>query len=154
VLSHTLTQHSTSTPLPKPERHGFTPKKGTTWVSLGGDQSPLLPPEAGLNLNLGSYQSDEWGPRLVPEPFQAPLGNWSFFGSLGVKFPPPDPHGLVVHGRGGPPGGLGTLSQQEGGENTTLQIPDDAPRNIAGGLRQRLRGHQSFQESSLLSKWQ
>jgi hypothetical protein len=26
--------------------------------SLGGDQSPLLPPEAGLNLNPGSYQTD------------------------------------------------------------------------------------------------
>jgi hypothetical protein len=25
---------------------------------VGGDQSPLLPPEAGLNLNPGSYQSD------------------------------------------------------------------------------------------------
>jgi hypothetical protein len=27
--------------------------------SLGCDQSPLLPPEAGLNLNPGSYLSDE-----------------------------------------------------------------------------------------------
>jgi hypothetical protein len=26
---------------------------------LGVDQSPLLPPETGLNLNLVSYQSDE-----------------------------------------------------------------------------------------------
>jgi hypothetical protein len=32
------------------------------YLPLGVDQIPLLPPEAGLNLNLGSYQSDEQGP--------------------------------------------------------------------------------------------
>jgi hypothetical protein len=60
-LSHTLTQHRISTPLPEPERHGFTHKKGITRLSLGVDQTSLLPPEAGLNANLGSYQSDERG---------------------------------------------------------------------------------------------
>jgi hypothetical protein len=60
TLSHTLTQHSTSTPLPERERHGFTPIKAVTRVSLGVDQTPLLPSEAGLNLNLGSYWSEEW----------------------------------------------------------------------------------------------
>jgi hypothetical protein len=30
-------------------------------VSLGVYQTPLLPPESGLNLNPGSYQSDEQG---------------------------------------------------------------------------------------------
>jgi hypothetical protein len=37
-----------------------------TGESLGGDQSPLRPPEAGLNSNPGSYQSNEWcSPSLV-----------------------------------------------------------------------------------------
>jgi hypothetical protein len=35
ALSHTLTQHGTSTPLPEPERHGFTPKGGYSDVSAG-----------------------------------------------------------------------------------------------------------------------
>jgi hypothetical protein len=45
-------------PLPKPERPSFFSVR-VTWGSLGGDHSPLLPPKAGLNSNLGSYQSDE-----------------------------------------------------------------------------------------------
>jgi hypothetical protein len=61
TLSHTLTQHSTFTLLPEPERHGFIPKGGYSGVSLGVDQTYLLPPEAGLNSNLGSYQSYEQG---------------------------------------------------------------------------------------------
>jgi hypothetical protein len=63
-----------------------------------------------------------------------------------------DQHGLLSPGRASPPGGLGTLNQPQGGENTTFQIPDKAPRNVAGGFRQRLKGHQSPQEASLLSK--
>jgi hypothetical protein len=49
----------TFAPLSKPESLGFTPDR-ITWGSLGGDQSPLLPLEAGLNSNSGSYQSDKW----------------------------------------------------------------------------------------------
>jgi hypothetical protein len=36
---------------------------------LGVDQIPLLLPEAGLNLNLGSYQSDEWGSQVGSQLF-------------------------------------------------------------------------------------
>jgi hypothetical protein len=69
TLSHTLTQRGTSTLLPEPERHGFTPKDIYYSVLLGVDRTPFLPPEAGLNSNLGFYQSDE----LVSKPFWVPL---------------------------------------------------------------------------------
>jgi hypothetical protein len=69
TLSHTLTQNSTSTPFPEPERHCFTPKKAVTRVSLEVGQSPLLPPEAGLNSNPGSHQSDEWGSQVGSRAF-------------------------------------------------------------------------------------
>jgi hypothetical protein len=60
TFSYTLTQHGTFIPLPEPERHDFIPQIfGYQDVPLGGDQDPLLHPGAGLNLNLGSYQSDE-----------------------------------------------------------------------------------------------
>jgi hypothetical protein len=46
-------------------RDTVSPKKAVTRVFLlGVDQTPLLPPEAGLNSNLGSYQSDEWGSQV------------------------------------------------------------------------------------------
>jgi hypothetical protein len=63
ALSHNLTQHSTSTPLPG-HRDMVSPPKGVIQVSLGVDQTPSLPTKAGLNLNLGSYQSDEWGSQV------------------------------------------------------------------------------------------
>jgi hypothetical protein len=107
-LSHTLSQHSTSTLLPEPERHGFTTKCGYLCVSLGVDQTPLLPPEAGLNLNQGSYQSDEQGSQAFLSSFV-----WPKLASLVHQERgsfPLDQHGLVVPGRGNPPCGLGSLS--------------------------------------------
>jgi hypothetical protein len=58
---HTLTQHNTSTPLPELERHYFTPKRVLLCCLLRVDQTPLLLPKADLNLNPGSYQTDERG---------------------------------------------------------------------------------------------
>jgi hypothetical protein len=52
---------------------------------------------------------------------------------LGERLLPPRSTHLVV------PCGSGTLSQQQGGENTTLQIPDEYPRNIVGWLKQKDR---------------
>jgi hypothetical protein len=134
ALSHILTQHSTSIPLPEPERYGFTHKKGVTQVSLGVDQTPLLPPEAGLNSNPGSYQSDEWGSQV---------GSWDFLGSF-VQLE-------HTTSAGWERGSLPLRSTQSsgswqrawdvepvtGGENTTLWILGKHPRNIAGGFRQR-----------------
>jgi hypothetical protein len=67
------------------------PQKGITRVSLEGD--PPLPPEAGLNLNLDSYQSDEQGSQVVswafPVSFVQPdltsLPRWE-------RLPPLDQH--------------------------------------------------------------
>jgi hypothetical protein len=103
-----------------------------------------------LNLNPGSYQSDERGSQVDSQAFLgsfvqlelASSAHWER-GSL-----PLDQHGLVAPGRGGPPRGPGTLRQQQEGENTALQILDECPRNVVEGLRQR--GHQNFQETSLL----
>jgi hypothetical protein len=53
------------------------PKRALLGCLLRVDQTPLLPPEEGLKLNPCSYQSDEWGPKLVPEPFWVPLCNWN-----------------------------------------------------------------------------
>jgi hypothetical protein len=58
-------------------------------------------------------------------------------GSPGERLPLLDQHSLVVPGRGSPPGGLGTLSQQQGGENTILQIPDGPSEMLQGGSRRR-----------------
>jgi hypothetical protein len=40
------------------------PKRALLGCLLRVDQTPLLPPEAGLNLNPGFYQSDEWGSQV------------------------------------------------------------------------------------------
>jgi hypothetical protein len=50
-------------------RDPVSPQIGSLGGSLGGDQSLLLPPEAGLNLNLGSYQSDELGSQVGSQAF-------------------------------------------------------------------------------------
>jgi hypothetical protein len=69
TLSHILTQHSTSTPLPETASHSFTPKQALLRCLLRVDQTPLLPPEAGLNLNPVSYQSDEQGSQVGSQVF-------------------------------------------------------------------------------------
>jgi hypothetical protein len=93
-------------------------------VSLGVDQTPLLPPEAGLNLNPSSYQSDEWGSQV---------GSWAFLGSFVQPEHTSSAHqekgslsqnNKVVPGRGSPPVRPGMLSQWQAVENTILQIQD------------------------------
>jgi hypothetical protein len=72
ALSHThIAQYSTQ--LPEPERHGFTPKGSYRGVLLRVDQTPLLPPEADLNSNPGSYSLMSGAPKLIPKPFRVPL---------------------------------------------------------------------------------
>jgi hypothetical protein len=114
-----------------------SPQKAVTRVSLGVDQTPSLPPEAGLNLNLGSYQSDEQGSQVgscaFPGSFVQPeltsSACWER-DSLSLDQHSPDP---VVPGRGSPPGGPGMLSWPQGGKNTTLQIPGRPPKMLQEG---------------------
>jgi hypothetical protein len=71
---HTLTQHSISIMLSEPERHSFTPK-AVTRVSSRVHQTPLLPPEAGLNLNMVLTSLVSRALKLVPVPSWVPLCN-------------------------------------------------------------------------------
>jgi hypothetical protein len=81
-------------------------KWGLLGCILRVDQNPLLLPEAGLNLNLGSYQSVEQGSLIGP--YQVPLCNWNSPHWLTAReAPSPNQHGLVVSGRGSPLGGPG-----------------------------------------------
>jgi hypothetical protein len=105
-VSHTFTL------LPEPERHGFTPNR-VIRGSLGGDQSPLLPPKAGLNLNLGSYQSDG---RCIP-----PLtGSCALPGSTVHPRPSPQLAGLTNPS-------LGSNCPLVPDGNTSPGGPGDAP---------------------------
>jgi hypothetical protein len=61
---HTFSHSTVLPPYCLDLRDMVLPQKGVTQVSLGVDQTPSLPPKAGLNLNLGSYQSDEWGSQV------------------------------------------------------------------------------------------
>jgi hypothetical protein len=90
ALSHILTHNTVLPPHCLDLRDMVLPQKGVTQVSLGVDQTPSLPPKAGLNLNLGSYQSDEWGSQV---------GSWAFLGS----FVWPNPTSLVHWERGSLP---------------------------------------------------
>jgi hypothetical protein len=85
-------------------------------MSLGVDQSETpQTPEASLNLNPGSYQSDEWGSqvdsRAFPGSFVHPEVNSSSCCERGSL--PSDQYGLVAPGKVGPPGGPGILSQRQ-----------------------------------------
>jgi hypothetical protein len=64
---HTFT-HSPSTELPPPsvnlKNRVSPPKRALLRCLLRVDQTSLLPPEAGLNLNPDSYQSDEQGSQV------------------------------------------------------------------------------------------
>jgi hypothetical protein len=152
ALSHALTQHSTSALLSEPVRHGITPQKGGylgAFWELIGLPFCLLRQAWIWTWALTSLMSG--ATRLVPEPYQVPLCNQThLLGWPGERLPPPDQHGPVAPCC--PPGRPGMLRWWQGGENPTLQIPNDVPRNVAGGVRQRLRGHQSFWEASLLSR--
>jgi hypothetical protein len=150
--SHTLTHHSTSTPFPEP--HVVSPAKRTLFgCLLRVDQTPLLPPETGLNLNLGSYQSDEWASQIYSQAFSgssvqpelASLAHWER-GSL------PWINTVQWHlaGTALPVGWVHWAFDQE--VKTPPSESQGSPQNVSGGLRQWLRTHQSFQEASLLSK--
>jgi hypothetical protein len=69
TFTHTHTaQYFYSTPWI--ERQGFASKKALLrCLLLRVDQNPLLPTEADLNLNSGSYQFDEWGSQVSSQTF-------------------------------------------------------------------------------------
>jgi hypothetical protein len=130
----TLTQHSTSTPLPEPERYGFTPKKGITQV----------PCESWSDSSSASWGSPEFEPGFLPVWWvSSQVGSWAFPGSFvqpeltssahWKRAPSPDQHGPVAPGRGSPPGRLGTLNQWQGDKNTTLQISGGPPEMLLEG---------------------
>jgi hypothetical protein len=52
-----------------------SPKRLLLGCLLRVDQTPLLPPEAGLNLNLILISLISGSPKFVPKPFQVPLCN-------------------------------------------------------------------------------
>jgi hypothetical protein len=66
TFSHTVTQHSISTLLLN-LKDMVSPQKGRSLLGL--DQTRLLPPEAGLNLNPSSYQSEEQGSQIGSRAF-------------------------------------------------------------------------------------
>jgi hypothetical protein len=80
----TFTQYSHCTVLPPCSlnlnlKDTVSPQKGCYFSFWGAtpkkrvDQTPHLPPEADLNLNLGSYQSDEWGSQVGSQVFPGSL---------------------------------------------------------------------------------
>jgi hypothetical protein len=95
TLSHTLPQHSTSPVSLNLKDMVSFPKRDLLGCFLRINQTLLLSPEEGLNLNAGSYHSDEWGSQIGSSTFQGPL----------------DQHGLVAPDMGSPHGGPGTLSR-------------------------------------------
>jgi hypothetical protein len=109
VLSHTITQHSISTPLPEPERHDFTSKKRTSlshWEVISFPLCRLGQAWIWIQV-LTSLMSATPLPLLVPVPHWVPLC---------IQGPHPNPRegGIppsdqAVHWRlvGSPPGGLG-----------------------------------------------
>jgi hypothetical protein len=121
ALSHTLTKHSTSTPLPEPERHSFTPK-GSYYGVFG----------SWLDYPSVSWGRPEFEPGFLPV-WWVGLPGW-FLSLSGFLCAPEltslahqarcffssDQHGLVVPGRGSSPCRLGMLSWPQGGENTTF----------------------------------
>jgi hypothetical protein len=112
------------------------PKWWLPGVPLGGDQAPLLPPEAVLNLNQYSYQSDEQcSPPLA--------GSCASLGSvvhprpspwLTERMNPPVVQSVHWHLVGSPPGGPG------GCISVTMEVithhlhnpGNEPPGNVAG----------------------
>jgi hypothetical protein len=151
ALSHS--QSTVLTPRSLNWKNTVSPLKAVTRVSLGVDQTPHLPPNAGLNLNPDSYQSDEQGSQV---------GSWAFPGSC-VQ---PELTSSACQSRGS----LSWINTVQwhlagaaflvfwGHKASDKEVkhhppnPRWTPRNVAGGLRQRLRGQQSFWEAGLLSK--
>jgi hypothetical protein len=70
--------------------------------------------------------------------------------SLGERIPPLDQHNLVAPDQGHQwAGDIKPLTRRWKHYPPT---PRQTPKNVAERLRQKLRGHQSFQEASVLSK--
>jgi hypothetical protein len=69
-VSHTLSHSTVLLPRSLNLRDRVSPQKAVTSSLWETDQSPLLPLEAGLNSNLGSYQSESSAslPLLFPAP--------------------------------------------------------------------------------------
>jgi hypothetical protein len=148
ALSCTLTQHSISTLLPEPKRPCCTPKKGVTQVPSENWSDSLLPPEAGLNLNSGSYKSDEWGSQIGSQAFPCSLCNQNSIPSLTRREAPP------LRWTWSSGAWQGQLFQWDG-DFEPVTRSGIATIQVQGGLTEmlqegwdRLRGHQSFQEVS------
>jgi hypothetical protein len=130
TLSHTLTQHTVLPSNSLNLRETVSPQNVVTRVSL----SELIK----LPFCLWR-QSWIWtrfptslmsgASKLVTKPFQVPLCDWNLPPQFArTEASSPWITCLVVPDRDGPPGGLGKLSQWQGGENITLQIPDKPPK--------------------------
>jgi hypothetical protein len=116
ALSHTLTQHSTSTLLPEPERHGVTPQKVVT----------MVPFESWSDPPFASWGRPEFEPRFLPVWWMGLLGCFLRLSRFlfatrthllslpGERLPLLDQQGPVAPGRGSPPGRPGMLSQWQG----------------------------------------
>jgi hypothetical protein len=143
-------QQSTSTVLPEPERHAFTSPKGITLVSSRVDQTPLLPPEAGLNLNLGSYQYDEQG---------SLVGSWAFLGSF-VQLELTSsacqereasyPRSTRSCGswQEWPSWWARDAELRQGGENTTFQIPGEPSEMLQDSSDRDREGTKAFRKQA------
>jgi hypothetical protein len=119
-------------------------------LSLGIYQTSLLLPEAGLNSNPVSYQSDEQGSQVGSLTFHVSLCNQNSsprFARREAPFPQINTSSGTWQG---------WPSQQAGDTESATRRwkpalnPKQAPRNVVGWLREM--GHQSLQEASLLSK--
>jgi hypothetical protein len=135
TLSHTFPQHSTSTLLPEPERYSFTPKKGITQVPFESwSDSPTASwgrPEFERQFQI-AFLPIWWAG--LPGWFPSPSGFlWTtgthLLGFLGERLPPLDQHSLVAPAEAALPGPE-TLSQIQGGGNTTLQILAKPPEML------------------------
>jgi hypothetical protein len=129
-------------PTPWTQKTQFHPQKAVTRMSLRVDQTPLLPPEAGLNLNLDSYQCNEqcfqFGSRAFP-------GSFVQLELTGREAPSPEStwsSGAWQAGEVEP-----TIRRWKHHHPNPRWCPQKCCRRT-----QKLRGHQSFQEASLLSK--
>jgi hypothetical protein len=136
-ISHTVTEHSTSTLLPEPERHEFTPKGSYQSVSLGVDQTPLLRPEAGLNSNLGSYQSDgrrspHWFLHLTGSIVSEALTLTCLLASDGTTSP----------------SGLGTHPSNKGDEKHRLCNPGSEPPEMLWESKNEMQDTEAVQQEA------
>jgi hypothetical protein len=115
------------------------------------DQIPLLPPELGLNLNQGFYQSGKWGSQVGSQAFPGSFVQLELTSSAPWKGGSLSQINKVLWCLAGAAllVGCGCWACDKKWKHHPPN-PRQVPRNVAGVLR--LRGHQSFCEAILLSK--